>query len=226
MLRIKICSHLCMLLQQLVWLLDLHIINHPSTIKYLGNLGAASALLEHGASLTETNLAGNSPVHTATLNGHVDILQEMIENEKIELDRVNHRGESALHLGAAATHSTECLQLLIREGANVNLKAADGRTPIMMASIHGRVSRTKILISAGADLEATDKYGRTALHVASFYGHEQLIALILQCPGIDARRKDYSGSTPLHMSATSEHLEACRRLAMSGKYCFPIGQSY
>ena len=41
----------------------------------IGNLGAVAALIEGGASLTETNLAGNTPVHLATLNGHVDILQ-------------------------------------------------------------------------------------------------------------------------------------------------------
>ena len=99
-------------------------------------------------------------VHTATLNGNVDILQEMLESEQVELDRVNHQGQSALHLAAAATHSELCLQLLIREGATVNLRASDGRTPLAMAAIHGRVARTDILISAGAELEATDKYGR------------------------------------------------------------------
>ena len=38
----------------------------------VGNLSAVSALMECGASLTEINLAGNTPVHTATLNGNVE----------------------------------------------------------------------------------------------------------------------------------------------------------
>ena len=48
-------------------------------------MSAVSALVEYGASLTETNLAGNTPMHTATLNGNFDILQEMIKNESVEL---------------------------------------------------------------------------------------------------------------------------------------------
>ena len=92
-----------------------------------------------------------------------------------------------------------------------------------MAAIHGRVSRTNILIAAGCELEATDKYGRTPLHVAAFFGHELLIGVLLSAgdthnlpAGSDPRRKDFSGCTPIHMSATSGHLEACRKLAMVG----------
>ena len=147
----------------------------------------------------------------------------MIESDTVEVDRVNHQGLSSLHLAAAAPHSEQCLQLLINEGASVNLRAADGRTPIHMAAIHGRVSRTNILIAAGSELEATDKYGRTPLHVAAFFGHELLIGVLLSAgdlhnlsAGSDPKRKDFSGCTPIHMSATSGHLEACRKLAMAG----------
>ena len=56
------------------------------------HVAAVSALMEGGASLTETNLSDNTLVHQATLNRHVDILQEMI---KRATPCDNHQGISA-----------------------------------------------------------------------------------------------------------------------------------
>ena len=67
------------------------------------------------------------------------------------------QGQSPLHIASAATHSEHCLQLLLREGATANLRAADGRTPLHMAAIHGRLSRTDTLLQAGAEVDTTDK---------------------------------------------------------------------
>ena len=55
-----------------------------------GHLPPVSTLLELGASLTATNLAGNTPLHTAALNGHMYALEEMIQADA-DINRVNHQ---------------------------------------------------------------------------------------------------------------------------------------
>ncbi len=57
--------------------------------------------------------------------------------------------QSPLHYSAAATHGAMCLELLINEGANVNLQSRDGRTPLHMTALHGRSTRAQSLIQNG-----------------------------------------------------------------------------
>ena len=64
----------------------------------------------------------------------------------------------------AAMHGcTECLDKLIKAGADVNKTGKYKITALMWASKYGHLDCVKLLLAAGADLYMTDTFGKTAL---------------------------------------------------------------
>jgi Ankyrin repeats (3 copies) len=62
-----------------------------------------------------------------------------------------------------------------------------GDTALAIAARRGEIETFKALLTAGADLNTTDNLGRTPLHLAASFGHEKLVALLLQGrPNLDA----------------------------------------
>ena len=75
-----------------------------------------------------------------------------------------------------------CFDLLIQEPSiayGINSRDEDNRTPLHMAAIYGRLSRSKALIDNQAEVNTVDDKGQTPLHVAAAHGHELLVGLLL-----------------------------------------------
>lgn len=76
-------------------------------------------------------------------------------------------GASALHV-AALVGNEEIVQLLIDNGANIEVKAKDesGGTPLQWVAFFGIDDMTEFLVNAGADINAEDNNGCTPLCAA------------------------------------------------------------
>jgi ankyrin repeat protein len=75
-------------------------------------------------------------------------------NDAFERDDSELSGMTALMAASSRGHS-ELVQLLIKRGANVNLKHYSGTTALMSAAGSGDESTVKALLDAGADVNAT-----------------------------------------------------------------------
>ena len=86
------------------------------------------------------------------------------------------------------------------EGASVNCRNEEGRSPLHLSvySDWDRVSH--FLIDMGADLNAKGKFGGTPLHMAAFKGNLAIVQLMLKKGG-DLRAKDSNGNLPIHLAA-------------------------
>lgn len=60
-------------------------------------------LLEAGADCNASNSFGNTPLHTACLNGHELVCQDLIASGT-SVSAVNLAGQTPIHVSAAATH--------------------------------------------------------------------------------------------------------------------------
>jgi serine/threonine-protein phosphatase 6 regulatory ankyrin repeat subunit B len=58
------------------------------------------------------------------------------------------------------------VDLLIKKGADVNAKNAEGYNSLMAASLNGFVKSVKLLLSAGARVNEKNREGSTALRMA------------------------------------------------------------
>jgi len=68
--------------------------------------------------------------------------------------------------------SPAIIEKLIDEGADLNGRDCDGRTPLMDAAEHGRSDIVRMLVSHGADVNATIPGEETALFYALAAGDE------------------------------------------------------
>ncbi|MHB1954477.1 MAG: ankyrin repeat domain-containing protein [Sulfobacillus sp.] len=80
--------------------------------------------------------------------------------------------------------------------ADVNARANNGNTPLMVAAQGGQTAVAAVLLVHGADVNAKDKLGGTPLMFAARYGHTAVAALLL-AHGADVNAQANDGMTPL-----------------------------
>lgn len=115
-------------------------------------------------------------------------------------------GKTLLHYSAEGGN-TECVELMLREGCDVNAAtspAGFGRlqyTALHFAAEKGNAACIPALIEAGANLEATSvEPSETPLILAAGQGHEECVSLLLKA-GANLEAVDECGGTALHAAA-------------------------
>ena len=97
--------------------------------------------------------------------------------------------------------------LLIAEGANVNMVDSAGVTPLHFAADRGHKEIVHLLISKGADVNACTKSGSTPSHWAADRGYNDIMEiLILNGANINAVAR--GDITPLHNAVGRGHKDA------------------
>lgn len=108
-----------------------------------GNADILEDMVRHGADINE--VVGATPLHMA-----VDVVQRGVD------------GKPGL-----ARRRVTCLKEFLRLGANPNIAAFDGTTPLHTALEKEYLEAFKILLQRGADPDVPGKDGRTVREIAS-----------------------------------------------------------
>lgn len=69
----------------------------------------------------EANVFGNTALHMACHTGQDTVATELV-NCGANINQLNHHGSTPLHLAAASSSGVLCLELLINNGADVNVQ--------------------------------------------------------------------------------------------------------
>ncbi len=118
-----------------------------------------------------------------------EVLQEFKEYRPafsdidIDLADANQRcwgGDTALHI-ASEFGEIENVEVLLANGADVNIAGDIGYTPLHYAAAKGNTDIIKILLKAGANPNLTDEFDDTPLKVAE-RGHHDGAAKLLRNP--------------------------------------------
>ena len=113
----------------------------------------------------------------------------------------NDEGYDALYF-AADSSQYECVDILLKAGADVNNRTDDGETALLAAVTESntndeekdRVKTVNILIKAGADVNIKNKRDQTTL----FYASDYMCMNMLVEAGADVNITDYNGNNALH----------------------------
>ena len=103
---------------------------------------------------------------------------------------VDELGNTLLH-DAIQNHCFEFIKILIKNGANVNIKNKEGFTPLHLASISD-IEIVKFLLDSGSIIDTTNtgtEEGVTAFEAASFHGFRH-IANLLKKRGAKIRKQN------------------------------------
>ena len=92
------------------------------------------------------------------------------------------------------------MMLLLEQGAEVDARDQDGRTPLHEAALSRSTAISYILLANLADLEARDEEGSTPLHLAAASGRATVVRRLLEA-GADTGAKDGRGRTPMDLAS-------------------------
>lgn len=100
-------------------------------------------------------------------------------------------GETALHI-VVARRDLVWLRFLLQKGANPNIAAKNGVTPLVLATNLGFNDGVEALVEGGARVDVTNAAGETPLIAAVHRRDTALVRLLLE-KGANADRTDNSG---------------------------------
>ncbi|RGP64312.1 ankyrin repeat [Fusarium sporotrichioides] len=95
--------------------------------------------------------------------------------------------------------SLEAAQWLINHGAELDISARDGATPLHYAVMRGKEAKVRLLIEAGARIDTSDLSGRSPLHTAAVYGQVAVVEYLRDKAKPELR--DRWGWNALHLAA-------------------------
>jgi uncharacterized protein len=144
-----------------------------------GKPDAVTVLLNHGAEVNKTNSNGQTALMWAASQKNADAVKVLIDH-KADVNAKTHAappprpmdtifsapypvgGMTAL-LFAARQNDRKSAELLLKAGADINLGAQDGTSPILVAVMNGHYSLANFLLEKGANPNTADTKGRAAL---------------------------------------------------------------
>lgn len=132
-----------------------------------GHAEVVSTLLVCGSDLSLTDsTTGLAAIHYAARHNQARALQALIDGG-CDVDQMTKDGRTALH-EAALVGSETCIELLLKAGADLELKTTDlfGRTALHCAAYKGHTQALAMLVKAGGPLDTTDNDGKSVLSLA------------------------------------------------------------
>jgi len=117
-------------------------------------------LLDGGAEINSLDRWGGTPLHDALRERHPAVASVLYQ-------RGGHLGITPLELGVklnllAMSGKVEMLSDFVANGADVNSKDYDGRSPLHVATAEGNKAVVEYLVKQGARADVADRWGNTA----------------------------------------------------------------
>ncbi|HVG72742.1 MAG TPA: ankyrin repeat domain-containing protein [Vicinamibacterales bacterium] len=116
---------------------------------------------------------------------------------------------------AVKSENLQSVRTLIKQGADVNVKAGDGSTPLLQAVDYGNLEIARALVGAKARVDIANDFGVTPLLHAARTGNAQMVDLLLRA-GASPSLAHPEGETPLMAAAGSGSVAAVRALLARG----------
>lgn len=205
-----------------------------------GSADGVRALFRHGAHMVNATEPhrGQTALMWAIANGHADVARVLIAEGADVNARTKVRplfvafgdgregpfADTALGgftpiLFAARQGSVEGARVLLAAGANVNDRAPDGNSVLVVASFSGHGMLAAFLLDHGADPTAAGA-GYTALHAAVLKGDVELVRALL-AHGADPNARMTRGTPVLrnyHYYALDEYLKGASPFLLAAKF--------
>jgi ankyrin repeat protein len=176
----------------------------------LNRTSCASNLLLHGALADKEDGKGDSPLHLAAWEGHVEVASILI-SAGANIDRLSGRDGNTPLLCAIVGRRIDMARALLRHGARVSARSPKDMLPLHQAAITGQSAMCELLLEKGANVDCRDGEANTPLHYAATIGDIRTINVLLK-EGADVNCRQETNLTPLHWACHKGHTEAVKIL--------------
>ncbi|XP_065649233.1 transient receptor potential cation channel subfamily A member 1 homolog isoform X2 [Hydra vulgaris] len=184
-----------------------------------GSFSVCRLLLDGGADIFCQGEDDMTPLHLASMEGHLDIVMLLFDYAEKQggvtmlaklIFSYDRDEQTALHLAVENNH-TAIVEFFINKGANVNLMKANMTSPLHLACTSGLIEIAKLLVENGADIESKNSLQETPLHRAALFNRVEIIQYLLS-KGACIDIKDKDNETPLLMAMRKNNWETVKLL--------------
>lgn len=156
--------------------------------------------LSFGLALLNTVKRRHGKILAPFQDGDIVKAQELLTKKPHVANKRLIWGYTPMHAAASMGHCA-VVELLILNGAKVDILSRSGDTPLHQAASAGCVEVVELLLKNGANIEAKDASGKTPLHrAASAYKNGKEIVRLLLSKGADPTVEDEYGQNPLDIA--------------------------
>jgi ankyrin repeat protein len=161
-------------------------------------------------------VAGYNELHQVAFAQTLDerMVLDAVENDYEKLNRRDNNGNTPL-MWAASVGNEQLVELLIDQGASVNLQNFVGETALYIAAARGFEKICALLIENGSNTRFSTLEGSSPLHIAAASGHVSIVYL-LATRGAYLNSTDEEGDTPLHYAVREGQKQVVDVLARLG----------
>ena len=149
----------------------------------------------------------NSPLITAAINKHDNVVHALLSDPQCLVDAKGEDGYTALHYSCRYGH-VDIVRTLVKHKANVNTRTDIGDTPLTLAAINKHDNVVHVLSDYNCEVYAKDKDAYTALlHLSCERGYDGVVRALLteHKADINLYARTDSGDTPLTLAARYGH---------------------
>lgn len=183
---------------------------------------AIAYFLGKGVDINQPDNKGNSAFYNAAGTRNTALAKNLLPKVK-NVNAVNKKGETAL-MAAVENGSPDMVDLLIKNGAKVNISSAEGnlgyylvqsyRAPRPGEAADEFTKKMLVLQEAGLDLKSPQPNGNTLYHLA-VPKNDLVLFTHLEKLNIDVNVKNKEGMTALHRAALMAKDDAVLKFLMN-----------
>lgn len=151
-------------------------------------------------------------LHLAAYFGSLAETQILLLESDTDLN--DGRNRTALLYAARNGHSA-VVELLLKNGANIDWRDSSLETALFRACIGGHAATAAILLENNAQVDLDDGEGQTPLSFAAEFGHAAIVQLLLDNDAEIDEVTNY-GKTPLLLAAEEGHINIVQLLLANG----------
>lgn len=136
------------------------------------------------------------------------------------------RNRTALHDAALGGHAG-VIDVLVQNGAEIELRDQFGYTPLALAVLQGHEEAAARLLEGRANPHARDNEGTSIFYIAARQGYVAIVDLLLR-QGLHPEDGIVNGLAALHVAALNGHLNVVETLVDGGAHLWiqdPIGRT-
>ncbi|KAF8564346.1 hypothetical protein P879_02573 [Paragonimus westermani] len=198
------------------YLLNSRDTSEDTAVHYAARIGSTDilqSLFNAGEISNKKNDRLQAPLHVAAINGHVKVVELLLDLDEKSASEKDEDGNTALHHAAEFGHP-EIVSLILRRFSAIHLAKNDmGRTPLACAANSNQVNCVKVFLNRpDEEVDTKDKSKLTPLFLACKGGHVEVVTLLLsrgadpaQCASTEHAM--YPGWNALNAAVEGKHLE-------------------
>ncbi|CAJ1068897.1 ankyrin repeat and death domain-containing protein 1B [Xyrichtys novacula] len=159
------------------------------------------------------NKRGDTPLHLAARNGHLDAIQLLLQSFDTR-DEVNTDGETALYQAADNGHEG-CVHVLLDAGCDPDILTTANCSALHPVAERGETSLVQLLLEYKANADFKNQHQEAPLHLAVKHSHIPIIHSLLEA-GCDINVTDKRSQTVMHIAAELARIEVVEMLLKAG----------